>query len=204
MKYTFALCIAVLTLHANTAEMPVRPDRGQWPPVIGAWFWTERDLGPEGYKTFLDAAAERSPYTLLTAACRRIEVVDPRAHEQAVEAVRYAAAHGLKVALELDIRLARQAFRAKYPDEQQEELALRFLDFADNKPGEAVFEGVDTTDHMNGSLPRYECLATRLVRVYSFVRNRDGIDPATVRDITGEASAAAEGPRKLTVRVGCD
>lgn len=201
MKYTFALCIAVLTLHANTAEMPVRPGRGQWPPVIGAWFWTERDLGPEGYRTFLDAAAERSPYTLLTTACRRIEVVDPRAHEQAVEAVRYAAAHGLKVALELDIRLARQAFRAKYPDEQQEELALRFLDFADNKPGEAVFEGVDTTDHMNGSLPRYECLATRLVRVYSFVRNRDGIDPATVRDITAEASATAEGPRKLTVRV---
>jgi hypothetical protein len=181
--------------------MPVRPDCGQWPPVIGAWFWTERDLGPEGYKTFLDAAAERSPYTLLSTACRRIEVVDPRAHEQAVEAVRYAATHGLKVALELDIRLARQAFRAKYPDEQQEELALRFLDFADNKPGEAVFEGVDTTDHMNGSLPRYECLATRLVRVYSFVRNRDGIDPATVRDITGEASATAEGPRKLTVRV---
>ena len=201
MKYTFAICLAILTLRVNAAETPCRPDRGQWPPVIGAWFWTQRDLEPEGYKSFLDAAAERSPYTLLSTACRRIEVVEPQAHEQADKAVRYAATRGLKVALEVDIRLARQAFRAKYPDEQQEELTLRFLDFADNKPAEAVFQGVDTADHMNGSLPRYECLATRLVRVYSFVRDRDGIDPATVRDITTEGLATAEGPRKLTVRV---
>lgn len=201
MKCTLALCIAILTLPAGAADMPSCPDRGEWPPVIGAWFWTERDLKPEGYKAFLDAAAERSPYTLLSTACRRIEVVDPQAHQQADKAVRYAATRGLKVALELDIRLARQAFRAKHPDEQQEELTLRFLDFADNKPAEAVFEGVDTADHMNGSLPRYECLGTRLVRIYSFVRDRDGIDPATVRDITAEGLATAEGPRKLTVRV---
>ncbi|HOX55917.1 MAG TPA: hypothetical protein P5205_03440 [Candidatus Paceibacterota bacterium] len=201
MKCTFALCTAILILPASAAEMPSRPDRGEWPPVIGAWFWTERDLEPEGCKSFLDAAAERSPYTLLSTTCRRVEVVDPQAHQQTDKAVRYAATRGLKVALELDLRLARQAFRAKYPDEQQEELTLRFLDFADNKPAEAVFQGVDTADHMNGSLPRYECLATRLVRVYSFVRDRDGIDPTTVRDITAESVATAEGPRKLTVRV---
>jgi len=55
---------------------------------------------------------------------------------------------------------------------------------------------------MNGSLPRYECLATRLVRVDSFASGPGGIDPATVKDITDQGvTATADGPRRLTVRV---
>jgi len=55
---------------------------------------------------------------------------------------------------------------------------------------------------VNGSLPRYECLATRLVRVYSFASGPGGIDPATVKDITDQGvTATADGPRRLTVRV---
>ena len=150
------------------------------PPVIGAWFWTQKDLEAEGYKSFLDAAAASSPYTLLSTACRRIEVVDPCCHAQVDKAVRYAAKLGLKVALEMDIRLARQAFLARYPDEQQEELVLQFVDFPQGQPAEAIFQGVDTRDHMNGSLPDYECLATRLVRVYSFVRDEGGIGRKSV------------------------
>ena len=172
------------------------------PPVIGAWFWTQKDLEAEGYKSFLDAAAASSPYTLLSTACRRIEVVDPCCHAQVDKAVRYAAKLGLKVALEMDIRLARQAFLARYPDEQQEELVLQFVDFPQGQPAETIFQGVDTRDHMNGSLPDYECLATRLVRVYSFVRDEGGIDPASVQDITSDGvTATVDGPRKLTVRL---
>lgn len=171
-------------------------------PVIGAWFWTQKDLEAEGYKSFLDAAAASSPYTLLSTACRRIEVIDPCCHAQVGKAVRYAAKLGLEVVLELDIRLARQAFLAKYPAEQQEELVLQFVDFPQGQPAEAVFQGVDTRDHMNGSLPDYECLATRLVRVYSFVRDEGGIDPASVQDITSDGvTATVDGPRKLTVRL---
>ena len=76
------------------------------PPVIGAWFWSQDDLEPEGYKTFFDEAAKYSPFSLLSTACRRMEVVEPRMHDQAGEAVRYANSLGLKVALEVDLRLA--------------------------------------------------------------------------------------------------
>ena len=172
------------------------------PPVIGAWFWTQKDLEAEGYEFFLDAVATCSPYTLLSTACRRTEVVDLHYHTQVDKAVRYAAKLGLKVALEVDIRLARQAFRDRYPDEQQEELVLRFVDFPNAQPAEVIFEGVDTRDHMNGSLPDYDCLATKLARVYSFIRTEGGIDPASVRDITTSGvTTTADGPRKLTVRV---
>ncbi len=171
------------------------------PPVIGAWFWSQDVLEPEGYKPFLDAAAARSPYTLLSTACRRIEVTEPAMHDQAKLAAAYAKPLGLRIALEVDLRLARQAFRAQYPGELQEELVLKFAEFTNDTAAEVVFQGSDTSDHMNGSLPKYECLATRLVRVYSFARGTDGIDPATVQDVTGAASAAADGPRRLAVRV---
>jgi len=202
VKYGLTVLFAILNVGLYAAESPHRPVRGQRAPVIGAWFWTQRDLEPEGYASFLDAAAAYSPYSLLSTACRRIEVVEPQVHQQAGKAVRYAATLGLKVALELDIRLARQAYRAKYPHEQQEELVLRFVDFTNEKPAEVVFQGVDTRDHMNGSLPAYESVNTRLVRVYSFVRDTAGIDPATVRDVTRDSVVAtADGPRKLTVRL---
>jgi len=199
----FAFALAGSAFAGNLNAEAVRPAGGDWPPVIGAWFWSRDVLEPDGFKPFLDAAAVQSPYTLLSTACRCIEVTEPAMHEQAAKAVRYANTLGLKIALEVDIRLARQAFRAKYPDEQQEELVLKRVDFPKDGPAEAVFQGVDTSDHMNGSLPKYECLTTRLVRVYAFAKGPDGgIDPATVKDITGEGVVATvDGPRKLTVRV---
>lgn len=186
----------------RAAEAPLRPAGREWPPVIGAWFWTREVLEPDGFRPFLDAAAAHSPYTLFSTSCRHAEVVEPRVHEQVGKAVRYADSLGLKIALEVDIRLARQAFLARYPDEQQEELVLKMATFPKQGAAEVVFQGNDTDDHMNGSLPKYECLTTRLTRVYSFVRGPAGIDPATVRDITGDGVVAtAEGRRTLRVRV---
>ena len=200
--WMFAVALVGSACAENVQIETIRPVGREWPPVIGAWFWTQKELEPDGFRPFLDEAAAHSPYTLLTTSCRHVEVVEPRMHAQASQAVRYANSLGLKVALELDIRLARQAFRAQYPDEQQEELVLKLAGCTNAAPAEVVFLGSDTSDHMTGSLPKYECLTTRLVRVYSFVKGPDGIDPATVKDITGEgAVATAEGPRKLTVRV---
>ncbi len=198
----FAIGLAGITFAGGAGKEAVRPADGDGPPVIGAWFWSQKELEPDGFKPFLDAIAAHSPYTLLTTACRRIEVTEPAMHDQAAKAVRYANGLGLQIALEVDIRLARQAFRTRYPDEQQEELVLKMVEFPKDASAEAVFRGSDTQDHMIGSLPKYACLTTRLVRIYSFVRGPEGIDPATVRDITGESGiATAEGPRKLTVRV---
>ncbi len=202
MKKRHAVLISVFCASIGAADAPLRPSGREWPPVIGAWFWTREVLEPEGFKPFLDAAAAHSPYTLLTTSCRHAEVVEPRVHDQVGKAVQYANSLGLEVALEVDIRLARQAFRARYPDEQQEELVLKMAEFPKEGAAEVVFQGSDTGDHMNGSLSKYECLTTRLVRVYSFVRGPEGLDPATVKDITGDGVVAtAEGRLKLTVRV---
>lgn len=198
----FAFGLAGFAFALESGKEALRPASREWPPVIGAWFWSEETLAPDGFKPFLDEVAAHSPYTLLSTACRRAEVVEPRMHDQMAKAVRYANSLGLKIALEVDIRLARQAFRAKYPDEQQEELVLKMVEFPKDSSAEVVFQGNDTSDHMNGSLPNYECLATRLVRVFSFVKGPHGIDPATVKDITGDGViATADGRRKLTVRV---
>ncbi|MGA2501001.1 MAG: hypothetical protein ABSH20_24965, partial [Tepidisphaeraceae bacterium] len=163
----------------SAAETPVRPAGNEWPPVIGAWFWKDEVLEPQGYKPFLDAAATHTPYTLLSTSLRisKGEITDPLVHDQIGKAVGYAQTLGLKVAFDLDIRLARRAFRARYPDELQEELVLKTVEFAADGPAKVAFEGQDLADHMTGNTIPYQCLATRLVRVYSFVRGADGIDP---------------------------
>jgi hypothetical protein len=197
------LAAFILAMRISAAEVPIRPVGTDWPPVIGAWFWTDRTLEPQGYKMFLDTAAAHSPYTLLSTSLRisKGEITDPLVQDQIGRAVAYAQTLGLKVAFDLDVRLARRAFRARYPDEQQEELVLKIVEFPPDGPAKAAFEGQDLSDHMTGNTVPYQCLSTRLVRVYSFVRGTDGIDPATVRDVTQAATAAADGPRKLTVTV---
>ena len=177
-------------------------DRLQRPPVIGAWFLSDADFEPDGYKPFLDAAAAHSPYTLLSTSLRtgKGEIVDPPIHALLGEAVRYARTLGLEIALDIDVRLARRAFRARYPGEQQEELVLKMVDSSATGPVSVTFTGRDLTDHMTGNTIPYQCLSTRLVRVYSFRRGARGIDPATVQDVTSSGiRAVAQGPLKLTV-----
>lgn len=196
--------VALLGAMICSAETPIRPVGDDWPPIIGAWFWNDATLEPEGYKTFLDAAANHSPYTLLTTSLRtsKGEVTDLPIREQIGKAVRYANSLGLKVAFDLDVRLARRAFQKRYPDELQEELVLKTVELPTNGVAEVKFEGVDLTDHMTGGTTPYLCLTSRLVRVYVFARGADGIDPDTVRDVTGEGvRGIASGPRKLMVSV---
>jgi hypothetical protein len=188
----------------GAAETPVRPVGHDCPPVIGAWFWNDQVMAPEGYRPFLDAAAAHTPYTLLSTSPRLSngEVTDERVRDQLGKALRYADKLGLKIAFELDVRLARRAFRARYPDELQEELVLKTVELSTNRPTAVVFEGRDLSDHMTGNTIPYQCLGTRLVRVYTFARGADGIDPATVQEVTTEGvRATSNGPRKLTVTV---
>jgi len=204
MKSIQVFVFALLCATMCAAEMPLRPHGDEWPPVIGAWFWKDATLEPDGYKAFLDAAAAHAPYTLLTTSLRisKGEVTEPSIQEQIGKAARYANSLGLKIAFDLDVRLARRAFRARYPDELQEELVLKTVEPATNSAVSVIFEGADLTDHMTGSTIPYLCLTSRLVRVYAFARGADGIDPDTVRDVTGAGvRAVADGPRKLTVTV---
>ncbi len=159
-------------------------------------------MEPDGFKLFLDAVAAHSPYTLLTTSLRisKGEIVEPQVREQLHKAIRYAHTLGLPIALDVDLRLARRAFRARYPDEQQEELVLKILDGPTNGAASATFVGRDLTDHMTGNTIPYQCLTTRLVRAYAFVQGHEGLDPATVQDITASGlRVVADGPAKLTV-----
>lgn len=206
MKHRFVIAFAVFCagLWAGAATLPQRRAGSSWPPVIGAWFWRDQTLEPEGYRPYLDAAATSSPYTLLSASLRvsKGEITDAPIHEQIGKAVNYANGLGFKIAFDLDIRLARRAFRARYPDELQEELVLKIVDLPTSGALKVAFEGRDLTDHMTGNTIPYQCLGTRLVRVYALGPEEGGIDAATVREVTGEGvRAAADGPRKLTVTV---
>ena len=185
----------------------LRPVGSDWRPVIGAWFWKDSTLEPDGYKTFLDAAAAEAPYTLLSTSLRisKGEIVDPHVCMQIGKAVRYADSLGLKIAFDFDIRLARRAFQSRYPAELQEELVLKSVESPASGSVQVTFAGKDLTDHMTGSTIPYLCLTTRLVRAYSFVRGTDGIDPATVQVVPQDKlRAVADGPRKLTVTVPAD
>ena len=53
------------------------------------------------------------------------EMVLPGTHDQVKLAVEYAHRRGLRIALDLDIRLARAAFQARHPDQLQRMLRLR-------------------------------------------------------------------------------
>ena len=196
------LLVAFACAAMGAVETPVRPAGDEWPPVIGAWFWGDETLAPEGYKPFLAAAAAHAPYTLLTTSLRvsQGEITDAPIREQIGKAARQANSLGLKIAFDLDVRLARRAFRARYPDELQEELVLKILEMPTNGTAEISFEGQDLTDHMTGNTLSYLCLTTRVARIYTFVRGAEGMDPATVREVTGEGvRAVADGPRKLRV-----
>lgn len=185
------------------AEIPVRPTEGEWPPVVGAWFWHDATLQPAARKTFLDAAAAHTPYTVLTTSVRtaREEMTGQVIHDQVAQALCDAEAAVMKMALDLDVRLARRAFRERYPEELQEELVLKMVELPASGTAEIVVEGQDLSDHMTGSTVPYQCLAIRLVRVYSFARGAEGIDSATVRELAQGVSAVADGPHKLTVTV---
>ena len=205
-SFFLAVNMTMVAMAAAT-EIPVRPTGDEWPPVIGMWGWKDETLAPEGYKPFLDTAATHTPYTLLSTTLRvsKGEVTDPFVRDRIGEAVRYANALGLKVAFDLDVRLARRAFRERYPDELQEELVLKTVEVPPGGAANVVFQGRDLTDHMTGGTVPYLCLATRLVRVFAFTRGEAGIEPASVRDVTDEGvRAVADGPRKLTVTVPCE
>jgi hypothetical protein len=197
-------CLTGFAIAQESTEPLLRPSGPEWTPVIGAWFWHDATLEPEGYRPFLEAAAAHTPYTLLTTSLRisRGEVTDAPVHAQIGKAVRYANSLGLKIAFDLDIRLARRAFQARYPDELQEELVLRIVKLPAQGTATVTFAGKDLTDHMTGNTVPYLCLSSRLAGVYAFTRGTNGIDPGSVREVTQPGvQATTAGPRQLTVTV---
>jgi len=100
---------------------------GHLMPELGCWFWSEDELKPDGYKDFLEAASTHSPFGVLTTSFRipEREITETRFHDQIKLASEYARDKGILLVPDLDVRLARRAFQARYPDEMQEMLILK-------------------------------------------------------------------------------
>src|SRR5450759_2447314 len=91
------------------------------PPEIFAWFWLEPEFQTEGYRAFVDLVADHSNFGLLTTSLRvpSREIVAAETHDQVKRAVLYAHSRGLRLAFDLDVRLARATFRKLHPEQQQ-------------------------------------------------------------------------------------
>jgi hypothetical protein len=180
------------------------PDGTQ--PSIGAWFCNDDFLEPDGYRKYVDLFAGQSPYDLLTTSFRinRREITEPAFHDQVKAAVAYARERGLKIALDLDIRLAREAFRSQYPDEQQEMLRLRTVPLNASGDVEFAITPEKLGDHMTGNTTPYIPLSGRLVRVYAYTSGERGILPETVQDITERCAVKSASKEEVRVVIPCD
>jgi len=173
-------------------------------PGIGCWFWSAEEFKAGGYKRFIDLYEKHSAFGLLTTSIRYpVEVTDPKVHDQIKAAAEYAREHGMAIVMDLDVRLARQAFMDKYPDEQQEIVRLR--EIALNETGEAALaiEPVNLGDHYTFAARGYVSLSARVLRVYSYVAGPQGMEPDSVQDITGRCKVAQADAKGVKVAIPC-
>lgn len=176
-------------------------------PVIGCWFWHEGEMEPLGYRPFLDTVNRHAPYNLLTTSLRlpRREILDADVHAQIKEAVDYAQQYGLGIVLDLDVRLARAAFAKAYPDELQEMLRLREVELKDSGEASITIASESLSDHYTSRTTPYVATAGRLVRVYTYVRGPEGIEPESVRDVTDRlCKVSSASAKEVSVTIACD
>jgi hypothetical protein len=135
------------------------------PPEIYAWFWLEPEFKPEGYRAFVDLIAEHSNFGLLTTSMRvpSREITAPDTHDQIKRGVLYAHSRGLRVAFDLDVRLARGTFRKLHPDQQQ--WMLRIVEVPPKETA-AVVRPLPLSDHMTALRGSYEVLGGKLLGVF--------------------------------------
>ena len=90
-------------------------------PSIGCWFWQKEEFTGDGYKRFIDLYEQCSSFKLLTTSLRYPgDLTDRKVYKQIKAASLYAREKGMAIVMDLDIRLARDSFRAKYPGELQQ------------------------------------------------------------------------------------
>ncbi len=172
-------------------------------PTLGCWFWTESEFEPKGYQSFIDQVSLHSPYNYLTTSIRapKIEVTDNDVHDQIKAAAIYATDHGVPIVMDLDVRLARRAFAAKYSDELQEMVLLKEIELSAEKSTKIVINSIDLGDHYTHRTTNYIPLQGKLLRVYSYNRDSNGIDPQTLKDITNECKVISSSKDSVRVQL---
>jgi len=158
------------------------------PPVLACWFWRDAEFEPEGYKSYLDLIDSTWKPDILTTSLRvpLKEVTDQEVIEQIRKAAEYAHEKGIGLAVDLDVRLARKAFQTQYPDEMQEMLCIR--ETGTDPAGKTTIriESQDLNDHYTGRTTHYIPLQSRVVGVYTYQKTPEGIDPATLQELSSD------------------
>lgn len=217
MKIPAAVSLGLAFLvTANADEAGVRSLRVELPaqehnviktswPGIGCWFLTAPDFEPDGFKRFIDLHKKHSGYELLTTSIRHhVEVTEPAVHDQIKRAAEYARAHGMRVVMDLDVRLARQAFSEKHPDEMQEIVRLREVALQPDGQATLKIPAMTLADHYTPTtlgVRAYETISARLLRVYSYATNMAGIDPDSVQDLTSRCLVTQSDTNGLSVKI---
>ena len=161
-------------------------------PSIGCWFWFKEEFEGEGYKRFIDLHEKYSPFELLTTSLRYPgDLTDPKVHDQIKAASLYARSKGMGLVMDLDIRLARDSFKEKYPGELQQIILLRELALTKGNTASVGVKGNGYDDHYTYGRNPYEPVATKLLRVYSYEKDGGLIKSGTVKDITTAAASRA-------------
>lgn len=188
----------------STAPAPTRLPESV-APQIGCWFWGEAEFAPDGWRKYLDLVAAHSPYRLLTTSIRAplVEVTQEATREQITQAAADARRRGMGVVMDLDVRLAREAFRAAYPDEMQEALRLRVWPVA-AETVECRIESLELNDHYTGRTTPYIALAGRAERVYAFRLEGAAVAVGSVLDITDRCTGVETSEKAVAVRVTPD
>ena len=191
----FVTCVACLGAPAPTAA-----------PAFGCWFWSAAEFEPEGYRPFLDLVKQHAAYERLTTSLRVAghEVTEAATHDQIRRAAEYAERSGMKLVMDLDVRLARAAFYSAHPDELQEMLRLREVALSPTGEVRLTITAEVLGDHYTGSTTPYVPVASRLVRVFSY-RKPDGSGAVeSVEDITARCHLTESASNRVVVAIPGD
>lgn len=196
--------VRAFQVELNKATLGSRPNLSS--PGMACWFWQGEEFQPEGYKKFIDLHREHSGVTLLTTSIRHpVEVTDPAVHDHIKRAAEYARQNGMAIVMDLDVRLARQAYQDAYPDELQEIACLRETPLKDAGEVQLSVVSIDLSDHYTfGSAKTYCTVSSRLLRAYAYKTGAAGIEPDTVEDIGARCRVVTADTKGLSVAIACD
>jgi hypothetical protein len=173
-------------------------------PAFGVQHWREEDFFTDHYIRMIDEANEGTPFNFLIPFLRfpNYEVVDPVVHDYVKRVAEYAVRKNVQLAPDLDVRNARRAFGARYPDELQKMLRIKEVVLPPGGEAEAVVRSMDLNDHYSGgALTHHIPLEGALLRVFAYGRSEAGMIAGTLRDITADCVAVYASADSVGVRI---
>lgn len=176
-------------------------------PRLGCWFLGRPELfTDEGAREFLAATAGSGSFNLFSASTRYdIEVTDDAFHDFMKRTTAEARDRfDAGILLDLDIRMARRAFEAKYPALYQQKLVFGETAFADGEAS-VVLAAETLTDHYTGGSVPYLVRGNKLVGAWTYEKNSDGeIIPETLVDVTSRVAVDSPHVNQLGVKLTDD